>query len=120
MSKESLKLSKDLKAKKEKLDSFIIDFEYQSNNIDDIVQGKKDESKGLDSLIDSKENECISWERKLVKVKSSVEEEKKSIERIKVNFEKWKINVLEGVARLKIKNKIESIDKAGLSEVLNG
>ena len=36
------------------------------------------------------------------------------------NFETWKINALEEVARLKIKRKIENIDKAGLTEILNG
>ena len=45
--------------------------------------------------------------------------EKKNITRVKENFSKWKVMVLEDVARLKLKNKIDKIDKAGLSEVLN-
>ena len=76
--------------------------------------------KAVESLIDKGEDEVISWERKLGKVKDSVEEEKKNIEHIKASYEKWKINILEDVARLKIKNKIDKIDKAGLAEVLNG
>ena len=71
-------------------------------------------------MIDKKEDEFISWEKKLGKVQDSVEEEKKNIERIKKNFGNLKISVLEDVARLKIKNKIDKIDKAGLAEVLNG
>ena len=38
----------------------------------------------------------------------------------KERFAKWKIGVLEEVAKMKLKNKIDKIDKAGLSEILNG
>ena len=83
------------------------------------IKEKNDELKAIKSLVDKGEDEVISWERKLRKVKNSVEEEKKNIERIKANYKKWKINILEDVARFKIKNKVDNIDKAGLSEVLN-
>ena len=38
----------------------------------------------------------------------------------KGHFAKWKIGVLEEVARLKLKSKVDKIDKAGLSDILNG
>ena len=60
------------------------------------------------------------WERKLEKIKDSYESEQKRISKIKGNFEKWKVNSLEEVARMKLKNKMEKIDKAGLKEILNG
>ena len=33
-------------------------------------------------------------------------------------FEKWKLNQLEQVAKLKLKGKIETIDKAGLGDII--
>ena len=49
-----------------------------------------------------------------------MEKEEDHNKKAKDNFSKWKIGVLEEVARLKLKNKIDNIDKAGLSEILNG
>jgi hypothetical protein len=71
-------------------------------------------------LVDKKEDEYISWERKLANIEKSVESEQSRINTVKKNFENWKINALEEVARMKIKRKMENIDKAGLTEILNG
>ena len=35
-------------------------------------------------------------------------------------YESWRIGILEEVAKLKLKNKVDNIDKAGLSDILNG
>ena len=44
----------------------------------------------------------------------------KEKEKIREKFKKWKISALEEVARLKLKKRIENIDKAGLKEIFNG
>ena len=44
----------------------------------------------------------------------------KSIANIKKRFETWKLTQLDQMAKLKLKGKIENIDKAGLSEILGG
>ena len=76
--------------------------------------------KAVESLIDKGEDEVISWERKLEKLQSSCESENDRISKVKKNFENWKVNALEEVARMKLKRKMEKIDKAGLTEILNG
>ena len=43
---------------------------------------------------------------------------KREVQTIKDAYEKWRINQLEQVAKMKLKNKIDKIDKAGLSEIL--
>ena len=53
-------------------------------------------------------------------MKNSVDEEQKRIDKIKVNYSNWKVNALAEIARLKLKGKIENIDKVGLGEILNG
>ena len=37
---------------------------------------------------------------------------------IKDNFETWKVTAVEEVARMKLRGRIENIDKAGLKDVL--
>ena len=49
-----------------------------------------------------------------------IDRERKEVERIKERYKVWKIGALEEVARLKLKKKIENINKAGLAEILNG
>lgn len=44
---------------------------------------------------------------------------KLAIEKSKAAFDKWKVKSLEEVARLKLKGKLNTIDKAGLKDVLN-
>ena len=81
---------------------------------------KSIELKAVESLVNKKEDEYISWERKLENIGKSVKSEQSRIDTVKKNFENWKINALEEVARMKIKRKMENIDKAGLTEILNG
>jgi len=79
-----------------------------------------DELQALKNLCNDTEDKYIEWEQKVAKEKAKsdkqIERNKKAIEQ----FKRWKIGVLEEVARLKLKSKVENIDKAGLSEILNG
>jgi len=85
----------------------------------------------LDSLISKKELECSEISKKLLALNRDVDTAVKNIQtakeeqvavvaKVKSNFEKWKLNMLEEVAKLHLKGKINTIDKAGLSEILNG
>ena len=49
-----------------------------------------------------------------------VENKKKQIEGIKSRYENWKLNELDKMAKLKLKGKIDNINKAGLAEILGG
>ena len=70
--------------------------------------------------IDKTKDDYIKQEAKVNVAKNNVFEEEARIDIVKENFEKWKISALEEVAKMKLKGKMESIDKAGLKEVLNG
>ena len=50
----------------------------------------------------------------------AVNKEQEKVSKIKGDFRNWKVEALDDVARLKIKGKIENINKAGLKEVLDG
>ena len=63
------------------------------------------------------ENKIKNADQKVVDILKRQEE---SIANIKKRFETWKLTQLDQMAKLKLKGKIENIDKAGLSEILGG
>ena len=110
----------EYKEKENELKSFEKNSAYKVKVLKEDIKEKEDELSGIQSLANKTEDEVINWNKKVKIEKNRLEEEKKNIVRVKENFSKWKVGILEDVARLKIKNKIDKIDKAGLSEVLNG
>jgi chromosome segregation ATPase len=109
--------SKEISKQIEQLDK---DLDIKKSQYNVSMRESEDEVKVVISLISKKEDEYYKWERKVENVKNSVEEEQKRVNEIKENYAKWKIGALEEVARLKLKGKIDRIDKAGLGEILNG
>ena len=102
-------------------------FKDEENKLKDLLAKSKvekeqanNELQAVKNLCNNSEDEYIKWEQKVAKAKEKADKEeernKKAIER----FKNWKIGVLEEVARLKLKNKVDNIDKAGLSDILNG
>ena len=87
------------------------------NNELDIKNKDLDE---LNNIINQAKEDYIKQENKVNIAKNNVFEEEARIGIVKENFEKWKISALEEVAKMKLKGKLDSIDKAGLKEVLNG
>ena len=73
----------------------------------------------VDMMISKAESEYLSWEKKISVAKNNVLEEEDKIEVIKKNFENWQVSAVEEVARMKLKGRIENIDKAGLKDVLS-
>ena len=132
------KLDAEAKDKKEVLDNIegectikMAEYNAQIRVLRDGMREKEQEVSIMKSLIDKKELEYIEIESKYRQVEraliyakeltdNEVDREKKEIEKIKNNFKQWKVAQLEEVAKLKLKKKIENIDKAGLSEILNG
>ena len=53
-------------------------------------------------------------------MKSKADKEQDRIKMAKERYETWRISVLEEVARLKLISKVDKIDKAGFSDILNG
>ena len=87
--------------------------------LEDDIKHKSSELEATNSLVNKAEDEYIAWENKIKKAEGLVEMEKRKVQTVKEAFERWKINTLEQVAKMKLKNKIDKIDKAGLSEILN-
>ena len=103
---------KDSFKKQEKENKKIVD------NLKEDVSHQNSELSAVNSLIEKAEDEYIAWGKKIENSKKEVEIEKRKIQTVKDAFEKWKLNQLEQVAKLKLKGKIETIDKAGLGDII--
>ena len=103
---------------------------YEVNTfLNDATANKNDEIHILDSIITKKEGEYIKLEKKYktleLKLKrtekaieDSVQSEKDKILFVRERFKDWKLTALEEVAKMKLKGKMETIDKAGLKDIL--
>ena len=91
----------------------------------------KAEVLGLESLIKELKKSCSTLDLKIIEKENDIkraefqaekieEESANKVSNIKIKYEGWKITVLASLAKLQLKGKINDIDKAGLSEILNG
>ena len=74
----------------------------------------------MKNLVSSTEDKYVEWEQKIAKAKIIADKEVERNKNAKDQFKRWKLGVLEEVAKLKLKSKVDKIDKAGLSDILNG
>jgi len=112
---------------KEKSDSF----NAETGRIDNIIADRLEEIETNTNLATMKAKEYEAILTKVIiaenqiknadqKVEGALKRQEESIANIKTRFETWKLTQLDQVAKLKLKGKIENIDKAGLSEILGG
>ena len=130
------KMSLEEKAKKH--EDMVYQFEQRLIETQDMFRGEESKLKNLlakskidkeqannelqaiKNLYNDSEDKYIKWEQKVVKAKAEADKEEGRNKEAKEHFARWKIGVLEEVARLKLKSKVDKIDKAGLSDILNG
>ena len=111
---ENLSDTKDqIITERSRLDSVRAIIETEKNIADNELQAVK-------NLNNDIEDKYIEWEQKIKKISGRADKEEVRITKIKERYERWRIGVLEEVARMKLKKKVDNIDKAGLSEILNG
>ena len=101
-------------------------FKDEENKLRDLLAKSKvekekadDELQALKNLCNNTEDKYIQWEQKVVKAKAMVEKEEEKYQKKIERGKRWDINFLEQAAKKKLKNKVENIDKAGLSDILN-
>tara|TARA_Y100001963_G_scaffold65583_1_gene91342 strand:+ start:409 stop:1356 length:948 start_codon:yes stop_codon:yes gene_type:complete len=86
--------------------------------INEELDHKNAELGAVKSLVSKIEYEYIAWEEKVRNAKKEVDIEKRKVQTVKDAYEKWRITRLEQEAKKKLKDKIETIDMAGLKEIL--
>ena len=89
-----------------------------SNLHNDLVN-KNIELDDIDGSIVNAKDKYKKIQKDMDKAKKATKDEKAKIKEIRANYEKWKISAIDEVARLKLRGRIENIDKAGLKDVLN-
>ena len=99
------------------------------SRLDNEIEAKQEEAKMYTDLAKKAEQDYIAIQSNIILAEKKVnklEEDKKTIlekqesgiARVKERYESWKINELDKVAKLKIKGKIDNIDRAGLKDIL--
>lgn len=99
------------------------------SRLDNEIKAKQEEAKMYTDLAKKAEQDYIAIQSNIILAEKKVnklEEDKKTIlekqesgiARVKERYESWKINELDKVAKLKIKGKIDNIDRAGLKDIL--
>lgn len=118
----------DIKSKHDKL---LKEFDSKMDELESNQEFVNSQIKGLNHLVEERQNTCIILDKEISDKKDDIkraefqaekieEEAKAKVSEIKKKYNAWKTNVLAEVAKLQLKNKIDNIDKAGLSEILNG
>ena len=99
------------------LDHAIAERMTEINDMKDLLREKDYEFLTIQSKIDDIKREVKDAEGR---IEYSVKSEKDKVDRVKQNFKQWKLDVLDEVARMKLKGKIKNIETAGLKELLDG
>ena len=118
-----IELMAALKSEKQK------EYDAFSSTIDNQLDEMKDELEMHKNLSQKAEQDYVTIQSNVIIAEKKIEEmedkkasilnrQEEGIKHIKERYEAWKINELDKVAKLKIKGKIDNIDKAGLKEIL--
>ena len=100
-----------------RLDHAIADRMTDLDDMDLSIKRKANELSTIQSRIGSVEERVNDAEER---IEIAIKKEQDKVNKIKGDFKDWKVEALDEVAKMKIKGKIQNIDKAGLMEVLNG
>lgn len=99
-------------------------------SLDAKMTEKQQEADDFTALAEKSKSEYINIQGALLHAEKLIEKAEEEstiilkrredgIARIKERYESWKLNELDKVAKLKLKGKIENIDKAGLKDILD-
>ena len=105
-------------------------FQMEIARLDKMIAERIEELSDNTALVDSKSNEytailsqIMMAENKIaqaeIKAKQVLDNQEVQISKIKERFQSWKLTQLDQVAKLKLKGKIENIDRAGLKDILD-
>ena len=123
--------AEELKAVKDRMAQVTLDSGKKMGKIDNVIAERITELRDMDTLIAKKNYEYSTIQFKISTVEERVRDAEERIEyaikkeeekviKIKGEFKNWKVEALDEVARMKIKRKVETIDKAGLKDILDG
>lgn len=131
LDKKKVKAENELK----ELEGFIERMKFangrQMAKLDEAIAERMTDLDDLGNMIKKKEYDYVAAESKVqeasLRAKDagemadySTKKEQDKVNEIKKGFKEWKISALDEVAKLKLRKKIDNIDKAGLKDVLDG
>ena len=105
-------------------------FETETTRLDHLIAERIEELSDNTELSNRKLKEyeavlsrVILAEKKVaqteIQIKQTIDNKEIQVEQIKEKFKNWKLTQLDQVAKMKLKGKIDNIDKAGLKDILD-
>ena len=111
---ESLIIKKDMDSQ---IKSVVLEYKDVSKAQDEIIKKKSEEIEFANSKKSDMETAISNYKKDIADLQDIIQDKKDEIESVKAEYKKFKLNAFDELARLKIKGKLETIDKAGLSDV---
>ena len=110
-------------SKQKEYDTFASQLDNQMDEVKEELAMHEGLSKKAENDYIEIQSDIIISEKKLLeleeKSKAVLKRQEDGIKRIKDRYESWKINELDKIAKLKIKGKIDNIDRAGLKDIFD-
>ena len=100
-----------------RLDHSIADRMSELDDMDTLMKTKTYELSRVQFKINKVEEKVNDVEER---IEIAVKKEEEKVGKIKGDFKDWKVVALNEVAKMKLKGKMETIDKAGLKDLLDG
>ena len=100
-----------------RLDHAIADRLSELKQLDEDIAKKKYEYSAMAGMIKAAQSRVDDADEHAT---YAMKKEQDKVDKIKQDFKDWKVNVLDEVAKMKLRKKMDNIDKAGLREVLDG
>jgi len=111
---ESLIIKKDMDSQ---VKSVVLEYKDVSKAQDEIIKKKSEEIEFANNKKSDMEVAISNYKKEIADLQDVIQAKKDEIESVKADYKKFKLNAFDEMARLKMRGKLETIDKAGLSDV---
>ena len=114
--KQSVIIKKDMDFQ---IKAVVLEYKEVSNSQDDIIKKKSEEIEFASSKKSDMETAISNYKKEIDDLQDIIQAKKVEIKSVKAEYKQFKLNAFDELARLKMKGKLETIDKAGLGDVFN-
>ena len=114
--KETLIIKKDMDSQ---IKSVVIEYKEVNKAQDEIIKKKSEEIEYANSKKDDMETAISNYKKEIEDLEGTIQSKKNEIKEVKREYSSFKLKAFDEMARLKMKGKLETIDKAGLGDVFS-
>ena len=114
--KDSLIIKENMDAQ---IKAIVLEYKEVSDTQNSIIKKKSEEVEFANSKKSDMETAISNYKKEIEDLQDIIQVKKDDIKSVKAEYKQFKLNAFDELARLKMKGKLETIDKAGLGDVFN-